>query len=576
MIVAEAQSGRDDADKTLLVWAAGNSHGNSCTDADLSEGVEGKVVASSPAVLAGLPVHVEELRSHSVAVVATQRDGTLASFSNRCGVAAQWCVAAPGADLVVAYYGPDREGRAGAYGYSTGGNGTSFAAPLVAGGLAVLKHYFRDQLGNTEVLTRLYETAAKTGAAEPDTVADGEQCPEHLDLDNDRSDCELSSTHGRGLMDLDAATRPVGSMTIALGDTLSGGRVAAASSLLRSGGPAGNALSAAFRGREAAVFDALDAPFWVGLDGFAQAAAEPDLGDRLARFMRPEPRRRDWAGLGAVSVPGVPGGLIEAPFASTRLRLGVNRAGGEGEWWSGGHASLVAVDDGGLSLTLGDGEFQASALAAAPGLHHGWEGAGPAPEPGAGVLFSWQPRSTALGMRFGALREFESALGTSASGAFGRLASGVVFAGTGFSAEAGGWGIEAGAELGVAGSEASGGIVREVSTLATSAFSLSAERGFEDGGRLRFSLSQPLRVESGRMRLAVPTGRTKRGEVVRGIVDAPLIPTGRQIDLGADWRRPVGAADGELRLGATVSFQPGHAAGRAPDLTLLAGYRLAF
>ena len=338
MIVAEAQSGRDDADKILLVWAAGNSHGNSCTDADLSECVEGKVVASSPAVLAGLPVHVEELRSHSVAVVATQRDGTLASFSNRCGVAAQWCVAAPGADLVVAYYGPDREGRAGAYGYSTGGNGTSFAAPLVAGGLAVLKHYFRDQLGNTEVLTRLYETADAT----PDTVADGEQCPEHLDLDNDRSDCELSSTHGRGLMDLDAATRPRGSMTIALGDTLSGGRVAAASSLLRSGGPAGNALSAAFRGREAAVFDALDAPFWVGLDGFAQAAAEPDLEDRLARFMRPEPRRRDWAGLGAVSVPGVPGGLIEAPFASTRLRLGVNRAGGEGEWWSGGHASSAS------------------------------------------------------------------------------------------------------------------------------------------------------------------------------------------------------------------------------------------
>ena len=585
-IATAAQSGRDDADKTLLVWAAANDHGSLCaagTDnciddhpSPRTEPSERHIDATSPAVLNALPVHVEALRSHSVSVVATQRDRSLASFSNRCGVAAQWCIAAPGAGLLVAYYGPfppadPLAGNPGALGYSTG-SGTSYAAPLVAGGLAVLKHYFRGQLGNTEVLTRLYETADVT----PDTVADGEQCPEHLDLDGDRSDCELSSTHGRGLMDLDAATRPVGSMTITLGDTLSGGRVAAASSLLRSGGPTGNALSAAFRGREAAVFDALDAPFWVGLDGFAQAAAEPDLEDRLARFMRPEPRRRDWAGLGAVSVPGVPGGLIEAPFASTRLRLGVNRAGGEGEWWSGGHGSLVAVDDGGLSLTLGDGEFQASALAAAPGLHHGWEGAGPAPEPGAGVLFSWQPRSTALGMRFGALREFESALGTSASGAFGKLASGVVFAGTGFSTEAGGWGIEAGAELGVAGSEASGGIVREVSTLATSAFSLSAERGFEDGGRLRFSLSQPLRVENGRMRLAVPTGRTKRGEVVRGIVDAPLIPTGRQIDLGADWRRPVGAADGELRLGATVSFQPGHAAGRAPDLTLLAGYRLAF
>ena len=140
----------------------------------------------------------------------------------------------------------------------------------------------------------------------------------------------------------------------------------------------------------------------------------------------------------------------------------------------------------------------------------------------------------------------------------------------------GGWRIEAGAELGVAGSEASRGMVREVSPLATSAFSLSGQRALEDGGRLRLSLSQPLRVESGRIRLDVPIGRTKGGEVVRENVDAPLSPSGRQIDLGADWRRPAGPEDGELRLGAVVSLHPGHTAGRAPDLALMAGYRLPF
>ena len=579
VITTAAQSGREDADKTLLVWAASNDHGDPC-GAGTDNCIDGKIDASSPAVSSALPVHVEALRSHSVSVVATQRNGSLASFSNRCGVAAQWCIAAPGEALVVAYHGPYDDpyddpdlGPRPARGYGTG-NGTSYSAPLVAGGLAVLKQYFRGQLGNTEVLARLYETADVT----PDPVASGMQCPAHLDLDGDLSDCELSSTHGRGLMDLDAATRPVGSVAFVSGDDLSGERTAAASSWLRGGGASGNALSAAFRGREVAVFDELHAPFWMGLDGFAHPAARPDLGDRLVRFMRPEAQRRDWAGLGAVSVPGVPGGLIEAPFASTRLRLGINRAGGDGGWWSGGlrsgHASLVPVDDGGLSLALGHGGFQASALAAAPALHHGR--VGEAPAPGAGVVLAWRPRSSALGMRLGALREFESALGARAGGAFGRLASGVAFAGTGFDAEMGGWGIEAGAELGVTGSEASGGMVREVSALATSAFSFSAERAFEDGGRLRLSLSQPLRVERGRLRLAVPTGRTKRGEVVRGIVDAPLTPSGRQIDLGADWRRPAGAAGGELRLGATLSFQPGHEAGRAPDLALLAGYRLAF
>ena len=584
-IATAAQSGREDADKTLLVWAAANDQGHLCTAGthncknvdEMSD--EGDIDATSPAVLNALPVHVEALRSHSVSVVATWRDGSLASFSNRCGVAAQWCIAAPGADLLVAYYGPfpsssPRAGEPGAFGYSKG-SGTSYAAPLVAGGLAVLKHYFRDQLGNHEVLARLYETAEVT----PDTVADGEQCPEHLDLDGDRSDCELSSTHGRGLMDLDAATRPVGSVAFVLGDTLSGGRVAAASSLLRSGGPAGNAVSAAFRGREVAVFDTLHAPFWVGLDGFTRPAAGPDLEDRLARFMRPEPRAREWGGFGVSQVPGVAGGRLDLPFASTRLRVGVNRMGEDDER-PVGHASLVPVEDGGMSLTLGRGGFRASTFAAAPALRgDGWassSGRAPAPPAGAGAQFAWRARDSALGLRFGALREFESSLGATGSGAFGKLASGVVFAGADFGAEAGGWRLEAGAELGVAGSEASRGLVREVSTVSTSAFSLSGQRTFDDGGRLRLSLSQPLRVESGRLRLDVPIGRTRRGEVVREAVDAPLSPSGRQLDLAADWRRPAGPEDGELRLGAVFSLQPGHTAGRTPDLALMAGYRLPF
>ena len=575
-IATAAQSGRVAADRTLLVWAAGNHHGESCTFGTHNcinideESSDGTINASSPAVLNALPVYIGELRSHSVSVVATQRDGTLADFSNRCGVAAKWCIAAPGQSLVVAYYGPTPDGMAKSYGYR-GANGTSFAAPLVAGGLAVLKHYFRDQMGNTEVLTRLYKTADRSSdATRPDPVASGEQCPEHLDLDGDRSACELSSTHGHGLMSLDAATQPVGEMTIALGNALSGKRVAAASSLLLSGGPAGNALAAAFWGREVAVFDELNAPFWVGLDRFTRTAAKPDLEDRLTRFMRSE--WRDWNGFRTIPVPGAPGGIIEAPFASTRLQLGINRA--TSEWWSGGHASLIPVDYGGLSVTLGQGEFQASALAAAPALHKGWGGAMQVPE--AGILLAWRPRSSAIGMQFGALREFGSSLGTSASGAFGKLASGVVFAGTGFSTAIGDWGIRTEAELGMTGSDASGGIVQEVSTLATSAFSLSTERTFDDGGRFRFSLSQPLRVESGRIRLAAPTGRTKRGEVVRGIVDAPLTPSGRQLDIGADWRRPVDAIGGTLRYGATVSFQPDHTVGRDPELTLLAGYRLPF
>ena len=568
-----AQSAREDGDKTLLVWAAGNAHGNDCTPGS-RHCVAGRIDARSPEVVGALPVHIAELRGHSTTVVATRRDGALAAFSNRCGVAAKWCIAAPGENMLTAYYKPDAAFGApsGSYDHDFRG-GTSFAAPLVAGGLALLKQYFRGQMGNSELLQRLYATAS----VRPDPVAEGARCPAHLDLDGDLSACELSSTHGRGLMNLDAATAPVGEAGLALGDRLSGARRPAASSRLASGGAAGDALSAAFRGREAALFDELDAPFWVALDAFTDPVADADLHDRLAPFLHAEAEEGGPGGPWPYRGPAAPGALIDLPFASTRLRFGIARRGGDGHW-SGGHAGLVAVEGGGLSLTLERGPFQASTFAAAPGLRQGWEPA-PAPSPGAGALLAWRPRDSGPGLRVGALREFDSALGTAASGAFGKLSSGVVFAGAGYGAELGGFRIEAGAELGLAASEASGGLVREVSPLATSAFSLSGERAFEEGGRLRLSLSQPLRVEGGRMRLSVPTGRTTRGEVVRSVVDAPLSPSGRQLDLAADWRRPAawpGAREGLLRLGATLSFEPGHAAGRGPELVLMAGYRLPF
>ena len=570
-IAIAIQPGRDDADKTLLVWSAGNENGQECLDRQpncVPRGGSYAIDASSPTVANALQVFVEELRGHAVSVVATRRDGSLASFSNRCGVAAKWCIAAPGQDLLVAYYGPytrpDGTRVDGRRGYSTGASGTSFSAPLVAGGLAVLKHWFRDQLGNTELLARLYATADVT----PDPVAAGDDCPEHLDLDGDPSDCELSSTHGRGLMDLDAATRPVGALTIALGNALSSGGAPAPSSLLRGGSAAGDALSAAFRGREMAIFDALGAPFWVDMGGFAGAAARPSIGERLDRFVRGETET------GLPGGPPAPGGLFDVKLASTPLRVGVNRGPGE---MPGGHASLVPTREGGLSLTFGRGALRASAFAAAPPPRKGrW-----APDAGprltaAGAQLAWWPHGSGLALRIGSIREFESALGATAAGAFGNLASGAAFAGIGARGEIEGWRVAAGAEWGMAAPEASRGLVRGVSPVATSAFSLSAERPGREGGRMRLSLSQPLRAESGRMRLSVPVGRTKRGAVARRVIEAPLSPSGRQFDLAADWRAPVDAAGGEARLGVTLSFDPGHAAARGPELALLAGYRLEF
>ena len=91
---------------------------------------------------------------------------------------------------------------------------------------------------------------------------------------------------------------------------------------------------------------------------------------------------------------------------------------------------------------------------------------------------------------------------------------------------------------------------------------------------MRFSLSQPLRVERGRASLTVPAGRTKQGVVLYSSVPAELAPSGRQMDISGQWHRPL--AQGQLRLGTVLSLRPGHRQAADPELTFLAGWRWDF
>jgi subtilisin family serine protease len=113
-------------------------------------------------------------------VVATDQNNVIADFSNGCGDTQNFCLAAPGVDIVTT-------GNNGSYQTVSG---TSFAAPHVSGAVAVLMSAFPN-LTPEQVVTLLLTTATDLGDAGVDDV------------------------YGRGLVNLDEATKPQGTTSVA-------------------------------------------------------------------------------------------------------------------------------------------------------------------------------------------------------------------------------------------------------------------------------------------------------------------------------------------------------------------------
>ena len=538
LVGAAAQSGVED--KTILVWSAGNLGDTSCPESGSPERrkscVAGKVDGRSVVLTAGLPLRFPELRAHWIAVAATNGDGAIANFSNRCGSAARFCIAAPGAGIPVAYYGYHSDSGRVVIGETTS-SGTSFAAPTVAGGLAVMKQLFRGQLSSEALVARLFATANRDGRYDDESI------------------------YGQGLMDLGAATAPVGAMTVAGGASVAGGGANLRETALALGPAFGDGLAAALTGREIAAFDSLGAPFWFDLGGLVAVAPPPLLLARRLRALTAPAAR------GAASAPGWTALTFDAGGAGT-AGAGGPRMGLLGAGTDAPPAGHLALADGALAAAFDPG----AGLAATAFTNRG---AGDRPPVSGGAL-SWRAAGAPAGLTAGWLTESAELLGTGATGAFGRLAADTTFLGVDASLAVGPWAVSATGEIGAAAPRnRRGGLVAGLSPLTTSAFALDATRRLADGSSVRLTLAQPLRVEGGRATFSVPVGRTRGGAVQRRSVAAGLEPSGRQIDVTAQWRRPF-AAGGDVALGVAWTHAPGHAAGAKPDLAVMAGWRLAF
>lgn len=147
----------------IFVWAAGNS------------------ANAQSSALSALPNVVPETSGHFVNVVAwDDKTGALADFSNACGTTMNYCITAPGTDLH-------------SQKTSLTLDGTSFAAPIVSGAIAVIREAF-PYMRATEITNLLFATARDLGADGVDAI------------------------YGHGMLDMERATRPVGATTIPISD----------------------------------------------------------------------------------------------------------------------------------------------------------------------------------------------------------------------------------------------------------------------------------------------------------------------------------------------------------------------
>ena len=248
---AHMQTSTPPSKRTIVVYAAGNEtsrHGGLGAD---------------------IPYHVPHVRGTQVAVMALGFDGLHAGYTNFCGGlppdwdASRWgrhyCLAAPGTVNAAGHRGAGDTP-------SLDVEGTSFAAPLVSGGLALLMEHFRGQLGNDRIVRRLIDTADNSGLYES------------LEI------------YGAGVMDLEAALAPVGRVTTGTATVQSD------IALTRIVTPAAfGSLATRFgdAGVEIAGLDAWGAPFWRPPGQvFASLASHSPL---IPGFVAPDPDEHDTA-----------------------------------------------------------------------------------------------------------------------------------------------------------------------------------------------------------------------------------------------------------------------------------------
>ena len=556
--------------KTLFVWSAGNTGQYADQGANYS----------SPDVFPGMALLLTELQGHSLAVVSVDSEtGVISDFSSRCGIAKDFCLAAPGEGIVVAYATSAND--TGIFDttdnctldnscYAVGG-GTSYAAPLVSGGLALLAQHFNNQLGNTEILQRILMTADKTGIYADESI------------------------YGQGLMDLDAASKPVGSTMVATSISLDQDLYSfISSSMSQVGSVAGDGLINAISNKGFVVFDQLGAPFYKPLRSTftrnlpslawlsasqshaSQRIQETDtnltetailtLGLASNNYGEHDYSQSLWAKndkkLRYLAIQGQfssKSNYFMGNGVNPALYLGVNNQDLDAKMGKSLLRSSPFLELSSRGSFIGAGvQFNPKSSISAVAF----KGRNPEEEyllikqpESLGLLFEYKKNflNTQYSLQTGLISEPKGFLGNSIGGAYGNLdKSNTLFSGLQVFHESNNFYTTGSFFYGRTDTNfKEQGLISNLEGFKSSSFTLGlfSKKGFGEHDSFGIQIEQPLRLEEGKMDFSVPVGRTKYRKVLFQDYSMDISPSGRELDFKLIYNWPFSSGIVSSRLG---------------------------
>ena len=479
----------------------------------------GNYSTTSPDFWATLPSIDSKLAGTWLVAVATDTNGALASYSNQCGMAKSYCLAAPGSNIL------------GVYGTGMAlGSGTSFAAPMVSGAVALLEQEW-PYLTGSQITSLLLKTATKTGIYANQQI------------------------YGQGMLNLAAATAPQGTVAVPTGATITDSSVPLSQS--------GLSLPAAFGkidtlGTGMMVLDDYGRAYSVSMTNMVGSAASwVNMDTQLARFGAEQ------------TITDLPGGwrlgLVDDANSAAHATVPTAVPGQGNPYLSMGMDPKMVVSTPNMITWFSTHTSSAAddqALLA------------PTAQPSTvGGLYRW------MDLQVGMVHESNSIYGQQVA-AGSSMATG---ADTAFVALDHSWSLGQGYAFDLSGSigysrlTGVNQLVSSISdvTLASGAVGISKTSVFGQADRLGMVVSVPNHTISGTAAFNLPVSRDMDGNISYDNQKLNLVGTGTETDIQAYWTNTFREGH-KLSVAAGVRLQPEGNASAAPDGIAMLRWNLAF